>query len=97
VSHLLSEEQKESHDNTCLGFHERLERDPRFLSKLITGDGVGLQVSLRSQAAVSLEGLIMSLHRKWKMSLFKYEQHTSCPFLTFMEFCIVNLLLEDNL
>jgi hypothetical protein len=35
---LLSEEQKENHVSTCQGLQERLETDPEFFSKMITGD-----------------------------------------------------------
>jgi len=35
---LLSEEQKENHVNMCQSLQERLETDPEFFSKVITGD-----------------------------------------------------------
>jgi hypothetical protein len=37
VPHLLSEEQKENHVNTCQDVQGRPERDPEFLLKIITG------------------------------------------------------------
>jgi hypothetical protein len=38
MPHLLSEEHKENHVNTCQDLQESLERDPEFLSQVITGD-----------------------------------------------------------
>jgi hypothetical protein len=38
VPQLSNDEQKENPANTCQDLQEKLERDPEFLSKIITGD-----------------------------------------------------------
>ena len=41
---LLSEKQKESHINMCQDIQELLDRDPEFISKILTSDETGLYI-----------------------------------------------------
>ena len=40
-------EEQKNHFDTCLNLQAKLERDPEFLSKIITGDETGLQYNLQ--------------------------------------------------
>ena len=61
---LLSEAQKENHVNMCQGLQERLETDPEFFSKVITGD----------------EMWVYGYHQKTKQDLSQWRSSSSpCP------------------
>jgi len=95
MPHKLSEQQKENLVETCQDIQERLEREPEFLFKMITGADKTWVYGCSQETAAFIsveESIIISMPTKGEKSLFNMNAGS-----LFTEFCFMNLFLKDTL